>query len=87
MSGDYEIETPIKTAHLKLIIFEYIINLECDYIWINTILKKWKNIWFLMKVKNPYIFKVKGKLVRIRFTDTDKTAEDFLTRALEKLYR
>ena len=40
-----------------------------------------------MKVKNPYIFKVKGKLVRIRFTDTDKTAEDFLTRALEKLYR
>ena len=31
MSGDYGIETPIKTAHLKLIIFEYIINLECDY--------------------------------------------------------
>ena len=42
---------------------------------------------FITKVKNPYIFKVNGKLVRIRFTDTDKTAEDFLTRALEKLYR
>ena len=29
---------------------------------------------FIMKVKNPYIFKVNGKLVRIRFSDTDKTA-------------
>ena len=42
---------------------------------------------FLTKVKNPYIFKVKGKLVRIRFSDTDKTAEDCLTRVLENLYR
>lgn len=42
---------------------------------------------FLMKVKNPYIFKVNGKLVRIRFSDTDKTAEDCLTRVLENLYR
>lgn len=40
-----------------------------------------------MKAKNPYIFKVKGKLVRIRFSDTDKTAEDCLTRVLENLYR
>ena len=37
--------------------------------------------------KNPYIFKVNGKLVRIRFLDTDKTAEDCLTRVLENLYR
>lgn len=42
---------------------------------------------FLMKAKNPYIFKVNGKLVRIRFSDTDKTAEDCLTRVLENLYR
>jgi len=42
---------------------------------------------FLMKVKNPYIFKVNGKLVRMRFSDTDKTAEDCLTRGLENLYR
>ncbi len=42
---------------------------------------------FLAKVKNPYIFKVNGKLVRIRFSDTDKTAEDCLTRVLENLYR
>ena len=42
---------------------------------------------FLTKVKNPYIFKVNCKLVRIRFSDTDKTAEDCLTRVLENLYR
>lgn len=42
---------------------------------------------FITKVKNPYIFKVNGKWVRIRFSDTDKTAEDCLTRVLENLYR
>lgn len=42
---------------------------------------------FLTKVKNPYIFKVNGKLVRMSFSDTDKTAEDCLTRVLENLYR
>ncbi len=42
---------------------------------------------FLTKVKNPYIFKVKGKLVRIRFSNTDRTAEDCLTKVLENLYR
>ena len=42
---------------------------------------------FITKVKNPYIFKVNEKLVRIRFSDTDKTAEDCLTRVLENLYR
>lgn len=42
---------------------------------------------FITKVKNPYISKVNEKLVRIRFSDTDKTAEDCLTRVLENLYR
>lgn len=42
---------------------------------------------FLNKVKNPYIFKVKGKLVRIRFSDTKKTADDCLTNVLKNLYR
>lgn len=42
---------------------------------------------FLNKVKNPYIFKVKGKLVRIRFSDTEKTADDCLTNVLKNLYR
>ena len=41
-----------------------------------------------MKTKNPYIFKVKGKLVRIRFLEnTDLTAEDCLTNVLKNLYR
>lgn len=43
---------------------------------------------FLTKVKNPYIFKVNGKLVRIRFSEnTDLTADDCLTEVLENLYR
>lgn len=42
---------------------------------------------FLNKVKNPYIFKVNGKLVRIRFSETNKTADDFLTDVLKNLYR
>ncbi len=40
-----------------------------------------------MKVKNPYIFKVNGKLVRMGFSDTDKTAEDCLTGVLMNLNR
>ena len=42
---------------------------------------------FIIKVKNPYIFKVNGKLVRMSFSDTDKTAEDCLTNVLKNLYR
>ena len=42
---------------------------------------------FIMKVKNSYIFKVNGKLVRISFSDTNETAEDCLTRVLMNLYR
>lgn len=42
---------------------------------------------FLNKVKNPYIFKVNGKLVRMRFSDTEKTADDCLTDVLKNLYR
>jgi len=42
---------------------------------------------FIMMIENPYIFKVNGKLVRIRFSDTNKTLEDCLTRVLENLYR
>lgn len=42
---------------------------------------------FLNKVKNPYIFKVNGKLVRIRFSETNKTAYECLTDVLKNLYR
>ena len=42
---------------------------------------------FIVKAKNPYIFKVNGKLVRMSFSDTDITAEDCLTNVLKNLYR
>ena len=42
---------------------------------------------FLNEVKNPYVFKVNGRLVRIRFSDTEKTADDCLTSVLQNLYR
>ena len=42
---------------------------------------------FLTKVKNPYVFKVNGKLVRMSFSENGPTADDCLTRVLENLYR
>ena len=42
---------------------------------------------FLTKVKNPYIFKVNGRLVRMSFAENGPTADDCLTRVLENLYR
>lgn len=40
-----------------------------------------------MKEKNPYIFKVNGRLVRIIFSENGPTADECLTSALENLYR
>jgi len=42
---------------------------------------------FISKTKNPYIFKVNGKLVRMSFSENGPTADDCLTRVLENLYR
>lgn len=43
---------------------------------------------FIMNTKNPYIFKVNGKLVRISFSEnSDLTADDCLAKVLENLYR
>lgn len=42
---------------------------------------------FLTHVENPYVFKIKGHLVQIEFTENDKTAEDCLTDVLKGLYR
>lgn len=43
---------------------------------------------FLIKTKNPYIFKVNGKLVRIRFSETSSlTVDDCLTNCLKSLYK
>ena len=42
---------------------------------------------FLTKVKNSYIFKINGRLVRIRFSENIPTTEDCLTNVLKNLYR
>jgi len=42
---------------------------------------------FLIQVKNPYIFKLNNRLVRIRFSDNVRTADDALTSVLSNLYR
>lgn len=42
---------------------------------------------FLKKTKNPYIFKVNNTLVRISFSNNDRTADDCLTSVLKNLYR
>lgn len=42
---------------------------------------------FLNTVKNPYVFKHNGKLVKIGFSDTEKTADECITNILKNLYR
>ena len=42
---------------------------------------------FLTEVKNPYVFKANGGLVRFSFSENGPTADECLTRALENLYR
>ena len=42
---------------------------------------------FLIKTKNPYIFKVNGRVVQITFSKNEKTADDCLTNVLKKLYK
>lgn len=42
---------------------------------------------FLSKTKNPYAFKVNGKIVKIEFSETDLTANDCLTNVLDSLYK
>lgn len=37
--------------------------------------------------KNPYIFKVNGRLVKIEFTDNGRKAEDAITNILKSIYK
>lgn len=41
---------------------------------------------FINEAKNPYIFKCNGKLVKIIFSDSDKSADECLTDCLKNLY-
>lgn len=42
---------------------------------------------FIYKTKNPYVFNINGRLVRIRFSENGTTADECLSRMLENLYR
>ena len=47
---------------------------------------RWQYL-ILNKTKNPYVFKVNRKLIRMSFSENGPTADDCLTRVLENLYR
>lgn len=42
---------------------------------------------FISKTKNPYIFKVNGKLVKIEFSKNDTSAEESLTNVIKSIYK
>ena len=42
---------------------------------------------FISKTKNPYIFKVNDRLVKIEFCNNDKKAEDAIINVIKSIYR
>lgn len=42
---------------------------------------------FINKISNPYIFKIKGKVVKIEFTNSNVDAEESLANIISSLYR
>jgi len=42
---------------------------------------------FLTQVKNPYVFKVNGKLVKLEFTDNGTNAEDAIINVIKSIYK
>lgn len=49
--------------------------------------KEERIIDFISKTKNPYIFKVNGRLVIFEFSDNGKSAEDAITNVIKSLYK
>lgn len=49
--------------------------------------KKERIIDFINKTKNPYIFKVNGRLVKLEFTNNGRKAEDAIARIIKSLYK
>ena len=41
---------------------------------------------FISNAKNPYIFKINGRLVKIEFSDNEKSAEECITKVIKSLY-
>ena len=49
--------------------------------------KEERIIDFINKTKNPYIFKVNGKLVKLEFTDNGTNAEDAIINVIKSIYK
>lgn len=49
--------------------------------------KEERIIDFISKTKNPYIFKVNGRLVKIEFTDSGRKAEDTIINVIKSIYK
>ena len=49
--------------------------------------KEERIIDFISKTKNPYIFNVNARLIKIEFTDNGRKAEDSVTNIIKNLYR
>ena len=49
--------------------------------------KEEKILDFISKTKNPYIFKVNGRLVKIEFCNNGKKAEDSITSVIKSIYK
>lgn len=58
--------------------------------WIKISRKKSKEekiLDFIGETKNPYIFKVNGKLVKLEFTDNGTNAETAIMNVIKSLYK
>jgi len=49
--------------------------------------KEERIIDFINKAKNPYIFKVNGRLVKLEFTDNGRKAEDAIMNVIKSIYK
>ena len=84
-----ELEEKIKKCK-KIEVNEVNINDEDDLSEVKISRKKFKKekiLDFISKTKNPYIFKVNGKLVKLEFTDNGTNAEDVIMNVIKSLYK
>ena len=42
---------------------------------------------FIVTTKNPYVFKVNGRLVKIEFSNNNQNAEDAIMNVIKDMYR
>ena len=49
--------------------------------------KEERIIDFINKTKNPYIFNVNGRLVKLEFTNNGRKAEDAITNVIKSIYK